>query len=50
MTYFEKKSSASAWILYLELKNIFLSFPGPSPTRYALSFLISKKSLLFDGG
>jgi hypothetical protein len=30
--------------------NIFLSFPGPLPTRYALSVLIYKKSLKFDGG
>jgi hypothetical protein len=27
-----------------------LSFPGPPPTNYTLSFLISKKSLKIDGG
>jgi hypothetical protein len=29
---------------------IFLSFPGPPPTRYGLSFFIYKKLLKFDGG
>jgi hypothetical protein len=31
-------------------EKIFLSFPGPPPTSYTLSFFIYKKSLKFDGG
>jgi hypothetical protein len=44
-----EQSSAIAWILDLEFKKMFLIFPGRLPTRYALSFLIFKKSLKFDG-